>query len=97
MSDFHIPYGTEINKKILFYILENKKSSPTELSKKFGVGLSTVRAAILKMEKQNVLFSKKRKGVRYFCFNKECYWVEDFMRLLQRIQRSKYFEKGFSK
>ena len=90
MSDFQIPYGTEINKKILFYILENEKASPTELSKEFGIGLSTIRAAILKMEKQKVLRSKKRKGVRYFSFNRNCQWIEDFANLLQQIRKSKH-------
>ena len=94
-----VPFGTETNKKILFFLLQNEKCYSAELVRIFSMHGSRARKALVKLEKEGILRSYREGRNHLYRFDPKCFFIKELKSLLKKLyknlpqnEKEKYYE-----
>lgn len=76
-------FGTTIIEKILFYLLINKRSYPSQLSRVFGIRLYSLQRVLDRLEKGGVLVSLKEGKTLIYEFNPRYAFIDELQMFLK--------------
>ncbi len=97
-------FGNPTIEKILFYLLRNEKTYPSELSTVFDMSLFGFQTALERLEKAGIVVSYMEGRTRVYQFNPRFAMQEELIILLQKAYsflpeefRQKYYERPVRK
>ena len=80
-------FGNSMIEKILFYLLKNKSTYPSELKRVFETHVSIIQKALERLEKNGIVVSNLIGKTRVYEFNPRYPFLKELIAL---------FEKGYS-
>jgi len=93
-------FGNAVIEKILFFLLKNKKTYASELSRVFEIPLFSCQMALERLEKGGILVSYKEGVTRLYQFNPRFPMLEELMCFLEKSYtflpetfHQKYYER----
>lgn len=80
----HSLFGSKSVEKILFFLLINGKCYASKLAKHFKAPLTPIQLGLVKLEEMGILESGLEGKIRYYQFNPQCPYLQEFEALLRR-------------
>lgn len=97
-------FGNSVIEKQLFYLIKNKKTYASEISKIFQIRLFSCQIAFERLEKGGILISFKEGRTRIYTFNPRYPLLRELTEFLEKAYtflpkeiRSKYYEQAVRK
>lgn len=77
-------FGNAVIEKELFYLLKNKKTYASELSRVFKIPLFSCQTALERLEKGGILASYKEGRTRVYTFNPRYPLLKELLQFLEK-------------